>query len=392
MGLTRRRKYWIDRPATGRNARGHVVFLAEQNVKIHMIDGSTVFSGGRRMLFLHANELVRRGHQVTLWVEKDAAVDWMPVDFPVQLLPSSGIRRLPKCDICLFERWRFARPVLQARLGTSVHFCQGFEGTDADNRIVQLRANPLRNAISLFKLVRRLRRLDRAYSLPTAKIVVHGPLRDLLAQRYGQTAHFVPYGLDEKVFVPAQPPHPPSRNLLVVGPASIAWKRIPDALEAVRQLKQTRPDIRLIRVAPEPMTAMERQAGITDEYHAMLKPPQMAEQYRRAAVLLVPSDPTEGFGLPALEAMACGTPTVLTDIPSFRHFAQPADFTAFVPVGRPDNMAQTLDRMLTDSALRARLIERGFQVAQTYTRERSYQAMSDTLVAIHSRAAMRRSA
>jgi glycosyltransferase involved in cell wall biosynthesis len=357
-------------------------------MKIQMIDGSTRFSGGRRMLFLHANELVRRGHDVTLWVEQGPQVDWMSVDFPVRLLDRRPLARLPACDIFLFQRWRFARPVWRSRRGIPVHFCQGFEGTDAENRLAAVLEHPWRNLFTVWKLWRRLRRLDRAYGAPTVKIVVHQPLRDLLAQRYQQAAYLVPYGLAEEVFFRPEEP-PPSANVLVVGPASIGWKRIGDALEAVRLLKQTRPDVRLIRVAPEPMGDMERERGVTDEYHTMLSPPQMAEQYRRAAVLVVASDATEGFGLPALEAMACGTPTVLTDIPSFRNFARPADYAAFVPVGSPELMAQAVERMLRDDAWRAGRIERGLRVAAGYTMERSYQAMSDTLAEILSHGAAR---
>jgi hypothetical protein len=45
-------------------------------------------------------------------------------------------------------------------------------------------------------------------------------------------------------------------------------------------------------------------------------------------------------------------------------------------------MAQELKRVLTDSAWRAGLSERGLHVARRYTRERSYQAMSDALAEI----------
>jgi hypothetical protein len=83
------------------------------------------------------------------------------------------------------------------------------------------------------------------------------------------------------------------------------------------------PQVRLIRVAQHPMREAELRMNVTDEYHTMLSPCQMAGLYRRADVLLISSDATEGFGLPVLEAMACGVPCVVTDIPAFRTFAAP---------------------------------------------------------------------
>src|SRR5262249_30941727 len=49
----------------------------------------------------------------------------------------------------------------------------------------------------------------------------------------------------------------------------------------------------------------------------------LAAVYRWAAVLVLPSE-SEGFGLPVLEALACGTPVVLSDIPVLREIGGPA--------------------------------------------------------------------
>jgi len=348
-------------------------------MKIQIIDGSTQFSGGRRLLFLHANELVRRGHQVTAWVEKEPQVAWMSTDFPIRLIASNSLRQLPTSDICLFQRWRFAGPLWRAQRGIPVHFCQGFEGTDAENRLAKLSKRPWRNLFAIWKLWRRARQLDREYARLLPKLVVHQPLRELLMQRYGQSAHLVPCGLADDFFTAPDEPTERGQNVLVVGPRSVGWKRIDDALRAVRHLKQRRPDLRLIRVSPERISGKERRFGVVDEYHAMLNPAQLADQYRRAAVVVVPSDATEGFGLPALEAMACGTPVVLTQIPAFRAFAAPIDYAHFVPVGRPDRLAKAVGRLLDDRAEQARLRERGRTVAASYTLQHSFEAMEAAL-------------
>src|SRR5262249_32285290 len=111
-------------------------------------------------------------------------------------------------------------------------------------------------------------------------------------------------------------------------------------------------------------------------------PAQMADLYRRADVMLLSSDATEGFGLPLLEAMACALPSVVTNIPAFRTFAQPDDYASFVRVGDTQGMAAPLEHPLGCHRQRPRLGERGLQVAAGYTMTRSADAMEETLTAI----------
>ncbi len=65
----------------------------------------------------------------------------------------------------------------------------------------------------------------------------------------------------------------------------------------------------------------------------------------------------EGWGLPAVEAMACGTPVVATPMPSTGGAA------CEVPPGDVDAIAEGLVAVATDEALRARLVDAGRQRA-----------------------------
>src|SRR5207249_7040572 len=72
------------------------------------------------------------------------------------------------------------------------------------------------------------------------------------------------------------------------------------------------------------------------ELRGWVEKPELAKLYRGAAALVLPSR-YEGFGLPVLEAMACGTPVVAAPDPALREvagdaavFAEDGDFGAAV--------------------------------------------------------------
>ncbi len=85
---------------------------------------------------------------------------------------------------------------------------------------------------------------------------------------------------------------------------------------------------------------------------------ELARLYSQASVVVFPTL-YEGFGLPAVEAMAAGTPLVCSDIPVLHEVAGEA--ALFAPPERPEEMALQVQRVLTDGNLRQELIARGTQ-------------------------------
>jgi glycosyltransferase involved in cell wall biosynthesis len=76
-----------------------------------------------------------------------------------------------------------------------------------------------------------------------------------------------------------------------------------------------------------------------------LPQPDLARVVAGAAAVVVPSW-YEGFGLPALEALACGTPVVASDLPALREVL--GDQAELVPPGDPAALAAALARVLDD--------------------------------------------
>lgn len=93
---------------------------------------------------------------------------------------------------------------------------------------------------------------------------------------------------------------------------------------------------------------------------------KLAELYRRAWVFCLPSS-YEGFGVPYIEAMASGTAVVATPNLGAREVTQDGECGL---LATDDQLGETLCRVLTDDRLRARLEQAGLQRAQNFSWER----------------------
>jgi glycosyltransferase involved in cell wall biosynthesis len=101
--------------------------------------------------------------------------------------------------------------------------------------------------------------------------------------------------------------------------------------------------------------------------------------YRAASVFAFPSM-SEGYGIPVLEAMAAGTPVVMSDIPTLSEVAGQAALT--VPPQDVAGWASALTAVLTDVKLAGRLVRSGVAVAATASWERGAAALADLLAAV----------
>lgn len=96
--------------------------------------------------------------------------------------------------------------------------------------------------------------------------------------------------------------------------------------------------------------------------------------YQAAAAFVFPSL-YEGFGLPPLEAMACGTPVVCSNVSSLPEVVGEA-----AEIVNPENVfdiARGMREVLLDRTLRDRLVESGFEQARRFSWERTAQQVLD---------------
>jgi glycosyltransferase involved in cell wall biosynthesis len=95
---------------------------------------------------------------------------------------------------------------------------------------------------------------------------------------------------------------------------------------------------------------------------------RLAALYSFAVALVVPSR-YEGFGLPVVEAMACGCPVVVSDIEVFHEVADEA--AEYFPAGDASALAAALERIRGDEALRRSRRQSGLLRVRDFTWERT---------------------
>jgi glycosyltransferase involved in cell wall biosynthesis len=96
--------------------------------------------------------------------------------------------------------------------------------------------------------------------------------------------------------------------------------------------------------------------------------------YSAALITAVPSL-YEGFGIPVLESMACGTPVLTSNVSSLPEVAGDAALT--VDPTDLDAIIAGLNRLMDDQTLRADFIARGMAHARNFTWDRSAQQLRE---------------
>ena len=195
--------------------------------------------------------------------------------------------------------------------------------------------------------------VPRAARRADAVIAVSERTKDDAVELYGLPPAKVavtPHGVDP-AFTPGATQA--GSYLLFVG-AVQARKNPLAAADAARAL-----GMRLVVVGPEkePALAGELRARGAD-VRGWVEQPELVELFRGAAALVWPSR-YEGFGLPVLEAMACGTPVVLSQDPALREVA--GDAAVYAADGE---YAAAVERALRD---RERLVVAGLARAARFT-------------------------
>jgi glycosyltransferase involved in cell wall biosynthesis len=200
-------------------------------------------------------------------------------------------------------------------------------------------------------------------SMPRVLTVSESSRRDIVEQMgvAPERLHVVPVGVDPEIFRPLPGVARVPGRVVTTASADVPMKGLAPLLEAMAKVRTEREDVHLVVVGRprdgSPIPALVDRLGLTGTvtFVSGVAQERIVELYAEAEVAVVPSL-YEGFSLPAVEAMACGTPLVATTGGALPEVAgRDGDAALLVEPGDPQALAAALLRALEDPGLRSRL-------------------------------------
>lgn len=314
---------------------------------------STTLCGGVKVVLEHVNELNKSGLDAAI-ASIDSYPEWINYKIPFKNFDNyqNLFDYFKNCHTVFILT--FYRQIIYAKklgiVDKCIHFCQGYEGDYKE-------AGPF------------IKEIKKAYNVEIKGITISQRLASYIKQKYPEKELFcVGQAIDHNLFfADSNKSLSEPFKILLIGSFYNSVKNIEIGLKALKILREYL-NIYIIRVSlSETKQLEEKILPYIDEYHYLLPYELMPEIYRKSDIIIVPSNNGEGFGLPVIEAMACGTPPVLTKTDSFLSIDPKETSCIFVDINNAEEMADAAFNLLTNKDLFTKLKINGETLAKEYS-------------------------
>jgi glycosyltransferase involved in cell wall biosynthesis len=319
-------------------------------MKISILAPHLRISGGTRIILTYAAQLSKRGHDVTVYVRSKNAfrrrvANVFHLGYPKWIgeLHNLRVLRVP----VFTDKYLEHADVLVATTYQSALAIKNV--TSAKGRQFYL----LQHDEGLYHGPRDL--VDQAYNLPQRKIVIAKWLQQVIQEKTGQASELLINPVDLKLFHKRGHMNSDGTVRILMLAHQYPWKGTDEGVEIVSELKKRYPQVRLIMYGSRSEKGEEYAC---DEYHYNLFKEDLAELYSSCDIFLCTSW-DEGFGLPSLEAMACGVAVATYDTGGSREFAFHEKTALVAPRRDKQALSACVERLILDEGLRERIADAG---------------------------------
>lgn len=218
-----------------------------------------------------------------------------------------------------------------------------------------------------------LRRLvKRAYEVPFLRLTLCRANIEILTSKGVCVDGVIFGGINPLYFHPRSDKRDPKAILMYWGLEQRKGFRI--GLEAMEKVRRHFPDVSIRLLCPSNRYPVpkgyRRSASLTDQ--------ELGDLLRAHSIFVYPSL-MEGFGLPPLEAMACGCAVVTTRVGAVEEYAVHGRSAYIVEPGNPSTIAEGVERLLQNDKLREHMSREAALAAMSYTWDRSVDALEQFL-------------
>ena len=318
----------------------------DEPMVVNFLLEDTPLFGGVKVVLRQADLLENAGFNARI-VSPGDRPDWYPLQAEFVKVGDLSTESIPPADVQVATYWTTIAPALGAH-GSALHYCQGFEGIYTHN-------------------VKEHEAIVTAYGSKLPAITVSPHLTELVQTRFRRPARTVLQPLEE-IFGASRAKQAETSNvprILLMSPFEIDWKGVATGLDALSILRHQGIPFELVRISQWPRTAEEVSKYPDAEFHCHLTTDRVAAVMQTCDLLIAPSWEQEGFGLPALEAMAAGLNVVASDISCYR--ASLGTAASLVPWNDPGAFAGAIAELLDDQELRQSQRDLGKQIAERYS-------------------------
>lgn len=320
---------------------------------------TNIIGGGVKVAYKHIQWLADLGCEITIYSDAPKP-EWinLPGKF-IRVKDHYEINNINADKVIVFSVYDVPKILTKVDNGKVYHLCQGYEGYHIGRNYDEMRSD------KYF--------YTTLHSFEVGNILVSDHLMKLFKEKFGRNGHYIPNSIDLNTYFPNPKIHKEPNSILFIGNPNDPLKGFKFLIEVLSKLQSSSERFKHINLyivyGGTKIKGEQKEKTIAEiEIHYLtgLSGNEIAALMNRVS-LVVNCSWYEGFSLPILEAMACGTPTITTNNMGIESFCVNMENSLIINYGDTDSFIERIKDILLNRIDVQYLIRNGFNTALNYS-------------------------